>query len=128
MTLLGRFLDWLRGGDASSPRPLRTAHADDVPTVLSRDTIYIIGDASGSWSVALLCPCGCKAIVQLSTMRGSRPRWRLQPERDGTVSLYPSVWRTQGCRSHFLVRFGRIIWCTDDDIPTEAGDRRASEA
>lgn len=114
MTLMSRFLDWLERALARAPRPLRSAHVQDMPAVLSRDTIYLVGDAVEPWSVALLCPCGCGAVIQLSTMRGSRPRWKCQFERDGTVSLFPSVWRTKDCRSHFLVRSGRIIWCADD--------------
>jgi hypothetical protein len=27
--------------------------------------------------------------------------------------LYPSVWRKGGCRSHFIMRKGRIRWCYD---------------
>jgi len=34
--------------------------------------------------------------------------------RDGTITLKPSVWRTKGCRSHFLVRNSRIDWCRSE--------------
>ncbi|WP_425373246.1 DUF6527 family protein, partial [Klebsiella pneumoniae] len=33
----------------------------------------------------------------------------------GRPTLYPSIWRTTGCRSHFWVRIGRIHWCGKAD-------------
>jgi hypothetical protein len=39
------------------------------------------------------------------------PRWDIALDKKGRVSLHPSVWRRIGCRSHFLVRAGRIVWC-----------------
>ncbi|MFX8036043.1 DUF6527 family protein [Acinetobacter baumannii] len=26
-------------------------------------------------------------------------------------TLSPSIWRSKGCRSHFFVREGLIVWC-----------------
>jgi hypothetical protein len=38
------------------------------------------------------------------------PFWRLVRHADGTGSLSPSVWRQVGCRAHFWIRKGRVIW------------------
>jgi Family of unknown function (DUF6527) len=40
-----------------------------------------------------------------------KPRWDLSVDRRGHVSLRPSVWLREGCKSHFWVRLGRIVWC-----------------
>ncbi len=39
-----------------------------------------------------------------------------QPIRqaDGAATLLPSVWRTTGCKSHFIIYKGRLIWCSSD--------------
>jgi hypothetical protein len=64
--------------------------------------------------VALLCPCACGAVLQMSTLPEGRPRWQVEQHPDGTLSLYPSVWRTIGCRSHFFLQHGYVIWCNDN--------------
>jgi Family of unknown function (DUF6527) len=40
-----------------------------------------------------------------------KPRWDVAVDTQGHVSLHPSVWLREGCRSHFWVKSGRIIWC-----------------
>jgi hypothetical protein len=40
--------------------------------------------------------------------------WRLYKDRRDT-SLYPSVWRDSGCKSHFIVWRSEIYWCDYDD-------------
>jgi hypothetical protein len=41
----------------------------------------------------------------------AKPRWNVDLDNRGRVSLHPSVWRQTGCRSHFWLRSGRIEWC-----------------
>lgn len=73
----------------------------------------------------LLCPCGCgdELVVNLDPHAG--PAWRLYQERYGRqVSLFPSVWRRDGCRSHFIVWRDRILLLgrgrSDWESPTQA--------
>jgi hypothetical protein len=40
-----------------------------------------------------------------------KPRWDVVVDARGYVSLNPSVWLRQGCKSHFGVRSGKIICC-----------------
>ncbi|WP_373276366.1 DUF6527 family protein [Sphingomonas agri] len=58
----------------------------------------------------MVCPCGCQTTIQLSLVPNDRPRWRAQVAENGIISLSPSVWRTRGCGSHFVVRDGKIRW------------------
>ncbi len=62
------------------------------------------------WSAALLCPCGCGGSIQLSLIAGDTPSWRVRRHFNGSVTLHPSVWGKTGCRSHFFLRRGRIVW------------------
>ena len=85
-----------------------------MPRVLEPETVYLIGDGQLPWSAALLCPCGCKAIIHLSLVSGGggdQARWNAKRNFNGSVSLHPSVWRKRGCRSHFFLRRGHIVWC-----------------
>ncbi|WP_414144281.1 DUF6527 family protein [Burkholderia territorii] len=56
------------------------------------------------------CPCPCSETITLSLQKVHKPHWNLQATIDGRGTLYPSVWRTQGCRSHFWIRDGRVYW------------------
>ena len=93
---------------------LRTGFAtevvDDVPEVLEPETVYLVGEDSLPWCAALLCPCGCGSTIQVSLVAGDRPSWRAIRHFSGSVTLLPSIWRSSGCRSHFFVRRGRIVW------------------
>lgn len=102
--LFASFLLFWRG-----PR-ITAEQCDDVPDELDKGVIYLVGDRPTPWSAALLCPCGCGALIQLSLLPNDRPCWRAQRHFDGTISLYPSVWRNKGCYSHFIVRNGRVLW------------------
>jgi hypothetical protein len=86
---------------------------ESLPDRLTAKKLYLIGDEECEWAAAMSCPCGCGSVIQLSLARDSRPSWRVRRQRDGTISLVPSVWRTVGCRSHFILHKGRILWCRD---------------
>lgn len=65
-------------------------------------------------SLTMLCPDGCGEMLTINLDRRAGPAWRLYLEGQ-LLSLYPSVWRNTGCRSHFIVWRSRIYWCDWDD-------------
>jgi hypothetical protein len=92
--------------------PFKTVLLAELPELLDPGSVYVLGEGQYRWFVAMLCPCGCKAVLQVSLLTDAKPRWRLiEHADDGTVTLQPSVWRLEGCRSHFFLRRGRIQWC-----------------
>jgi hypothetical protein len=104
---------WLRSHrDASAS--FTTQRADRVPKKLRPGVIYQVGDEDCVWAAALSCPCGCGDIIQLSLVRDASPSWHIQQRRNGEVTLLPSVWRTVGCKSHFIIYRSRVVWCSDD--------------
>lgn len=104
-----RFLDWL-----NSQRRLRIMLVEDPPDTLEPGLVYLIGDnPDHPWCAALLCPCGCKADIRLSLIPTDEPRWRVSPSPSDSVTIRPSIWRTKGCRSHFYVFKGRIVWARE---------------
>ncbi|WP_228480154.1 DUF6527 family protein [Pseudomonas aeruginosa] len=54
-------------------------------------------------------------VLEVALIKGARQRWSLSVDGKGRPTLYPSIWRTTGCRSHFWVRKGRIHWCGKAD-------------
>jgi hypothetical protein len=92
-------------------RHLKTVIGEELPHSLDARTVYVAGENGHFWFVAMLCPCGCGETLQMSLLANVRPRWLLTQHRDGSVSLRPSVWRKVGCRSHFFLVHGRVLWC-----------------
>ncbi len=55
-----------------------------------------------------LCACGCGNKV-MTPIGGAE--WSIKEEKRG-VSMYPSIGNGQlDCKSHYLIRNGKIIWC-----------------
>jgi hypothetical protein len=82
--------------------------SDDLPRRLQPRRVYLTGNPT--WRVAFLCPCGCGSVVELCVLAEVDPHWRFAVDDKRRVSLQPSVWRTNGCRSHYFIRRGRIMW------------------
>ncbi len=84
---------------------------EDFPDRLDKAKVYLAGEDQNLWAASMICPCGCGAIIRLNLLQQVRPCWSAQEHSDGTLTLTPSVWRQKGCRSHFVLREGRIRWC-----------------
>ncbi len=96
------------------PRSLKTVRVDELPDILNANSVYVGGEGCHRWFVAMLCPCGCGETLNMNLLPDSCPRWKLTENKDGTVTLHPSVWRKKGCHSHFFLRRGLIKWCDDE--------------
>jgi|SRR6267142_1078504 len=99
----------------------RSVRVEEMPDTVKPLTIYLCGEGEYLWAAAMICPCGCEEIINLNLLKSIRPRWAVQEHLDGTVTLTPSIWRQNGCRSHFLVRHGRIDWCHEYFEDREGG-------
>jgi hypothetical protein len=111
--LWNRFWRWVRRG----PVPLRPIIVGDLPDALDSKIVYLVGEGAYLWFAAMLCPCRCGETLHMSLLPDGRPKWELIWHDDGTISLRPSVWRTKGCRSHFFLRNGMIVWCEMSSVP-----------
>lgn len=60
-------------------------------------------------SLVMKCPDGCGETLTVNLDRRVGKAWRFYNRPEG-VSLYPSVWRTTGCRSHFIIWENGIYW------------------
>jgi hypothetical protein len=112
---LGRLWNGLRR--LANP-PYRTAVVHEyLPKQLAKRTLYIVEEDGIHEHAAMICPCGCGRILQMNLLPDDRPCWTLTWHKDGTATLYPSVWRKIDCRSHFWFREGRVFWCASDALP-----------
>lgn len=112
-----RFLRWIERLFRSSKDSAETFQwmkVEHLPASLAEKKLYVLGDDECEWAAAMNCPCGCGSAIHLSLAPDSRPTWRVRRHRNGTVSLLPSVWRTVGCRSHFVLYKGKIFWCRNE--------------
>ncbi|MCE5175790.1 MAG: hypothetical protein LLF74_10415 [Bacteroidales bacterium] len=82
----------------------------DLPNNIKNRNIYIVGEKEYPWLIAFNCPCGCKNIVQLNLLKEADPCWTFKINKNGKINIFPSVWRTRGCKRHFVVRKSKIIW------------------
>lgn len=93
-------------------RPYRTRTvSENLPETLEKRVLYIVEEDGFDEQAAMLCPCGCKRVLQMNLLTDERPCWRVTRHEDGTATLHPSVWRKKDCRSHFWFREGRVHWC-----------------
>ncbi|MGR9408047.1 DUF6527 family protein [Rhizobium leguminosarum] len=65
-------------------------------------------------SFMMKCPDGCGEMLAVNLDGRTDKAWRLDM-RGGAPTLYPSVWKEAGCRSHFIVWRGYIVWCDRGD-------------
>ena len=83
-------------------------------------------------SVVFRCPCGCGDVISINVDRLAGKAWRMRVDSRG-VTLLPSVWRTSGCKSHFVLWFNHVWWCRIDSIydadpwPSEINSERRTK-
>ena len=95
--------------ETESPR-FRLEYVEDVPSLISDKSIFIVQDGNEPELLAFKCPCGCDANIILNLLKDASPRWRFEINGDDIINIYPSVWRKFGCKSHFFVTKGDIKW------------------
>lgn len=72
-------------------------------------------------SLAMACPDGCGEQLTINVDPRAGKAWRYYLKA-GRLSVFPSVWRTTGCKSHFIVWQSRIYWCDEGEDFEDATD------
>ena len=91
-----------------------TEHRDEANRLLDEPGDTVLVERGVPRSLVMRCPDGCGETLTINLDRRAGKAWRLRAEKNATWSLYPSVWKVDGCRSHFIVRQSRIIWCESE--------------
>lgn len=100
-----KFKEWV-----SVPRRVVKIEGDTLPKKMPKRDLVLLMEGNEKWSIAMKCPCGCGERVELLLIAEAHPRWNLQIDSYGRPTLYPSVWRREGCQSHYFIHAGRVIW------------------
>ncbi len=78
---------------------------ESIPKVLDEGVLYI-SETYGTASHPCACGCGLRVVTPLTPTD-----WRVIREKDGSVSLFPSVGNWDyPCQSHYWIRRNRIEW------------------
>lgn len=103
---------WRRLKAAVTPRRfVKVIEGDGLPTRLPLWDLIVAREDNEDWSVGMRCPCGCGYRLEMMLLKNVKPRWQLSVSERGYPSLHPSVWLSEGCRSHFWLREGKVVWC-----------------
>lgn len=115
MILLKNLWGWLTGLFRKGPKPYgyEIVDGDELPKSMEPDKLYIAREDGVDWEAGLVCPCGCGDRLAVVLLEDVKPRWDIHVSKKGRPSLHPSIWRTSGCRSHFWLKDGDIIWCAE---------------
>jgi hypothetical protein len=77
---------------------------------LKNNIIYVVGTKNYIKWAYIKCPCGCKEPIMLSLNKNEFPSWRIKQDCIGRASISPSIHRTEGCKSHFWIKRGKVRW------------------
>ena len=101
--------DWIKNW--LSLASLSVKRVDDIPKGYRKGIVYIVGN-DNPWLLTFLCPCGCKAEINLNLLEDESPCWTYSVWK-GRIKVSPSIRRLKGCKSHFWIKKGRVEWCFD---------------
>lgn len=59
--------------------------------------------------LVIKCPCGCGDEIKINLDKRTGPAWKIYCH--DSITVYPSVWRDNGCKSHFIIWKNNICWC-----------------
>ncbi|TAL64473.1 MAG: hypothetical protein EPN88_10905 [Bacteroidetes bacterium] len=83
------------------------------PSTLKKNIVYVVGGPNYEKWAYLKCPCGCNDIIMLSLDNKQRPSWTIKQDKKGRVTISPSIRKLDGCKSHFMIKKGRLLWSKD---------------
>ncbi|MGY0584237.1 MAG: DUF6527 family protein [Paraglaciecola chathamensis] len=92
-------------------RKTLVVEGDSPPNTLPYRNLVLAREGGEDWAVGFMCPCGCGKKLELMLIQEVKPHWKLMVDHSNRPTLHPSVWLKTGCRSHFWLRNGRVIWC-----------------
>lgn len=109
--------------DVKYSKVLRAHDQTEASALLEPGVLVLVIPNERVKSLKFLCPCGCGEIISVNLMPETGKAWRLTFEPKLGLSLWPSVWLTAGCRSHFILRhnkarllFGKISRISEAEL------------
>ena len=84
-------------------------HRSDTAKKIKNSGDLLIVKRGRLRTAVMLCPSGCGEEIVINLDARVGPAWSFFNNERG-VTLYPSVSRESGCRSHFIVWDTRVFW------------------
>lgn len=88
----------------------QVSHRHEADSLLSEPGAAAIVHRGVARSIVISCPDGCGENLTINLDSRAGPAWRYYLN-ETDISLYPSVWRDTGCKSHFIIWHSKIYWC-----------------
>lgn len=70
--------------------------------------IYVVGNEKYIKWAYLKCPSKCGDVIMLSLNKKLRPSWTVSQDKIGRPTIYPSIHKLDGCKSHFWLQLGNV--------------------
>jgi hypothetical protein len=83
---------------------------EDIPKQIPESKVLVVADGNQPDTLVFKCPCGCFSDIHLNLLIDAKPCWKYKITDSGKITITPSIWRKIGCRSHFFITEGKVIW------------------
>jgi hypothetical protein len=99
------------------PRIFRRRHYSGVRVVEriseipndTKDFVYLVRRSGVHQWAVLDCPCRTGHQITVNLRKQDHPHW-IATNVGHSVSLHPSLWFHDGCKSHFWIENNRVTW------------------
>ena len=91
-----------------------TARNDTYRYLKTAGDAVLVERGEPRW-LMLCCPCGCGEIFPINLDSRAGPAWVLYRRSKSRFSIFPSVWRESGCRSHYVIWRSQIFLFDERD-------------
>jgi len=93
----------------------RVSDNPDYDKIKKGEMVIVGGKGYVKWAY-FRCPSGCGDVIVLPLVKSEESNWKLRVDKAGHPTLSPSVSKTDGCKSHFFIRKGKVIWAYSFDL------------
>ncbi len=107
----------------------QVSHRHEANSLLTEPGAAVLVHRGVTRSIAMACPDGCGEQLTVNLDERAGPAWRHYKEGE-RLTIFPSVWRDTGCKSHFIVWRSKIYWCDwheELDAPVDDVIRRVEQ-
>jgi hypothetical protein len=91
------------------------SQAEARATLLNDPLALVLVERGVRRALVFHCPSGCGEVLSINLDLRAGPAWTVRIAQD-ELSLLPSVWRTEGCKAHFVLWRNSVWWCRFDDV------------
>lgn len=102
------------------------SRSDAIGLLQSPGDAVLIERGRPRW-LLISCPCGCKDEFPINLDSRAGPSWKIYGNLRTGLSIYPSIWRESGCKSHFIIWNNKILLFGVDEREFEFSSRSTNE-